>query len=59
MFVDEMSNLLNASASSADDGYAEYAININFIRYEKLWKSFGSYTTSNLFPISMCVFFMI
>jgi hypothetical protein len=38
MFVGETSYFLKASAASADDGCAEYAVCMKFIRYEKLWK---------------------
>jgi hypothetical protein len=34
----DTNNLLNASASSADDGFAEYAVCMKVIRYAKLWK---------------------
>ena len=34
----DTSNLLKASAPSADDGCAEYAVCMKVIRYAKLWK---------------------
>ena len=34
----DTSNLLKASAPSADDGYAEYAVCMKVIRYNKLWE---------------------
>ena len=38
MFVGETSYFLKASAASADDGCADYAVFMKFIRYLKLWE---------------------
>ena len=53
----DTSNLLKASASSADDGCAEYAVCMKVIRYAKLWKvTWAIYNLESVPNYHVCIF---
>ena len=57
MFVGETSYFLKASAASADDGCAEYAVCIKFIRYAKLWEVIWAiYNLESVPNLHACIF---